>query len=164
MPKHAQALYWEHLEIFETFKNMKPLISKKCLTEERSKYELCVHKTMYYATAVCLVCPWSLLWGQPFCFSSTFNCALWSEINYDLTENNCLLFVSLLLNCKEVFFSDIWSGSHLFEVIWSMELWWDQISVSGSNICEWIRIFLSHFCVYRHANLCSGLRVTIVLN
>ena len=33
----------------------------------------------------------------------------------------------------------------------------DQISVSGSNICEWIRIFLSHFCVYRHANLCSGL-------
>ena len=51
-----------------------------------------------------------------------------------------------------------------FTLIWSMELWMDQISVSGSNICEWIRIFLSHFCVYRHANLCSGLRVTIVLN
>ena len=41
-------------------------------------------------------------------------------------------------------------------------LWWDQISVSGSNICEWIRIFLSHFCVYRHANLCSGLSPQLI--
>ena len=63
----------------------------------------------------------------------------------------------------------VWERSYLF---WFFHtylkhlllkfLWMDQISVSGSNICEWIRIFLSHFCVYRHANLCSGLSPQLI--
>ena len=62
----------------------------------------------------------------------------------------CLYFSNVIFNFFCRFFSDIWSDSHLFEVIWSMELWWDQISVSGSNICEWIIFILHSFWVFSH--------------
>ena len=75
----------------------------------------------------------------------------------------------LSIICQRVIQLLVWDSSHLF---WFFHtylkhlllkfLWMDQISVSGSNICEWIRIFLSHFCVYRHANLCSGLSPQLI--
>ena len=70
--------------------------------------------------------------------------------------------------CQRVTQLIVWDSSYL---LWFFHtylkhlllkfLWMDQLSVSGSNICEWIRFFLSHFLhcyVYRQANLCSGLR------
>ena len=84
----------------------------------------------------------------------------WSTIQRDKSKKKKMSFI-----CKLV--TQLQGSIFLrylirFTLIWSMELWMDQISVSGSNICEWIRIFLSHFCVYRHANLCSGLSPQLI--
>ena len=79
----------------------------------------------------------------------------------------CITSMSII--CQRVTQWLVWNRPYLF---WFFHtylkhlllkfLWMDQISVSGSNICEWIRIFLSHFCVYRHANLCSGLSPQLI--
>ena len=61
----------------------------------------------------------------------------------------------------------LWDSSHLFDL---SHTYLKHGTVMGSNICEWKQKYLwmdnfpSYLFVYRQANLCSGLRVTIVLN
>ena len=72
-------------------------------------------------------------------------------------ENNCLYFSKVLFNFFCGYFSDILMTSSIFE----------DICDGIRNICDGIRnicegIGFSHtFYVYRHANLCSGLRAIL---